>query len=53
MVYWFVKHADHSVYVSLLLNLWYAAVFAFADNAGKSVYFVGASILTIGLIMMK
>ena len=50
---WFVKHANHFIYVSLLLNIWYATVFALADDAGKCVYFVGAAILTIGLIMMR
>lgn len=50
---WLVAHAEDVVWVSLILNIVYAFVFACAENWAKCLYFMGAAILTIGLLMMR
>ena len=53
MVDWFVKHADHFVYVNLAWYLLLSVMFTLGAHWGKAVYFVGAAVLTVGVIMMK
>jgi hypothetical protein len=53
IIEWSVKHADHFVYISLALNVWYAFVYFIAGNMPKFIYFGGAAVLTVGLIMMR
>lgn len=52
-VEWFASSAERFVWISLLLNVFYALVFALAGNYPKCIYFLGAAVLTVGLIMMR
>ncbi len=53
MINWIVSTANEFVWVSLVLNVFYALAFAVAGNYPKCVYFLGAAVLTVGLIMMR
>lgn len=53
LIEWFIAHENVFVWASLALNLGSMTVFYFAGNPGKVVYFSGAVMLTVGLLMMR
>ena len=53
MIKWFAAHAEEFVYVNLVWYLLLSVMFALGMHWGKAVYFAGAAVLTVGVIMMK
>ena len=53
MIAWFATHAESFVYVNLAWYLLLSVMFALGAHWGKAVYFAGAAVLTVGVIMMK
>lgn len=53
MIAWFLAHDNVFVWASLALNVGSTVVYCVAGNPAKAVYFSGAVVLTIGVLMMK
>ena len=53
LIKWFAAHAEEFVYVNLVWYLLLSVMFALGMHWGKAVYFAGAAVLTVGVIMMK
>jgi len=53
VIAWFATHAESFVYVNLAWYLLLSVMFALGMHWGKAVYFMGAAVLTVGVIMMK
>lgn len=50
---WFAAHADKFVYANLVWYVLLAVMLGLGGHYAKCVYFVGAAILTVGIIMMR
>ena len=53
MIAWFEAHAEEFVYVNLVWYLLLAVMLGLGGHYAKCVYFVGAALLTVGVIMMR
>lgn len=53
MIAWFAIHAEEFVYGNLVWYLLLSVMFALGAHWGKEVYFAGAAVLKVGVIMMK
>jgi len=53
MIAWFAAHAEEFVYVNPSWYLLLSVMFALGAHWGKAMYFAGAAVLTVGIIMMK
>ena len=53
IIEWFVTHENVFVWISLVLNVCSTIVFILAEKPGKVVYFGGAPLITVGVLMMR
>ena len=53
MIAWVAAHANQFVYVLLPQYVFLAVVLGLGGYYGPCVYFTGAAVLTVGVIMMK
>lgn len=53
MIAWFLAHEDVFVWVSLLLNVCSMTLYCVSGNVPKMVYFGGAVVLTVGVLLMR
>ena len=53
LINWFVAHENVFVWASLVLNVCSTTVYIAAGNGPKAVYFGGAVLLTVGILLMR
>ena len=53
IIEWFVTHENVFVWISLVLNVCSTTVYILAGNGPKAVYFGGAVLLTVGILLMR
>lgn len=53
MIEWIASHSDQFVYVLWVQYVVLAILLLIGGHYGKAVYFLGAAILTVGIIMMR
>jgi hypothetical protein len=53
VINWFADNAESFVYGNLVWYIVLAVMFMAGGHYGKCVYFAGAAVLTVGIIMMR